>query len=633
MFRILVEAMVGVWLLVVIQPRNRPALWTPISLALFLYLISLALSTVLGVDPYNSFWDTQERMLGVFTLLHYFVFYCVATTVIKDWKTWRVLLLVLLSVSIVVALIAIAQKIDPELLVNRGVDRVSSTLGHPSYLAGLGLFSFFCSLLILLKDRGRWLSIFAIIAAILSLVAILISETRGTIIGFIAALFVLGIGYFFTLDRGGGARRILCIVAVMLVALCVTVFVFRDTPALQKIPGIRRLAQVSTTATTARTRILHWNIAIQATRERPLLGWGPNNFYYAFNRYYNPELFEFGIAETWVDNAHNIVFNTLAEQGFVGLVCYCAIFVVSIFLVWQRLRQKIVDSQVACISTAFLIGHFVHNLFVFENPTSFLYLMVFLAFLNTQLYRQESDHTERLAAKGFLLAGGIGLVLAGFIWKTNVNIARANMLLLKAIGFIHLRAPAPAWSAYEKAEETSSIHINHARGVLASVLVEQLPFYIQEGKKDKVQPFLVKMFQELKKNKERHPLDIRNNIHRGNLADLISTYFQDKSYCKQIENELEAALQMSPNRQEILFLLSNIKMRLNKPRESIEFLEQAIKANPKIGESWWRLALVYKIMGKDEKAKEVIHEAKEKGALFKSVDKQKVQFILSNLPK
>ena len=564
----------------------------------------------------------------MFTFFHYFVFYCVATTIIKDWKTWRVLLLVFLSVSMVVALIAIAQKLDPELLVNRGHNRVSSTLGHPSYLAGLGLFSFFSSLLILLKDKRRWLSIFAVIAAILSLVAILISETRGTTIAFIAALFVLGIGYFFTLDGGGMARRVLCTVMVMLVAFCVAVFIFRDTPTLQKIPGIRRLARVSIAATTARTRILHWYIAIQATKERPLFGWGPNNFYYAFNRYYNPELLEFGLAETWVDNAHNVVFNTLTEQGLTGLVFYCAIFAAAIFLVWRSFRRKIVDSHLACVSTAFLIGHFVHNLFVFENPTSYLYLMFFLAFLNTQLSRQESVHTDRLTPKGLLPIAGVGLVLAGLIWKTNVNVARANMLLLKAIGHIHLRAPNSAWSAYKKAEKTCSIHMAHARSVLASVFIEQVPFYIQEGKKDTMLTFLVKMFQELEKNKKRHPLDVRNNIHRGNLADLISTYFGDNTYCKQIENELETGLRMSPRRQEILFLLSNIKMRLDKPQESIELLEQAIKANPNVGESWWRLALIYKIMGKHENAKDIIHEAYKKGAVFTSIDKQKVETIL-----
>ena len=277
-FRILVEAMVGVWLLIVIHPRNRPTLWTPISLALFLYLVSLSVSTVLGVDPYNSFWDTQERMLGVYTLLHYFAFYCVATTVIKDWNTWRVLILVFLSVSIVVTFIAIAQKVNPELLVNRGYNRVSSTLGHPSYLAGFGLFSFFCSLLIVLGNKQKWLSVFGIIAVVMSLVAILLSETRGTMVGLIVALFVLGIGYLFTLDRGGIARRILGIMMVMFVAVCVTVFVFRDAPFLQNIPGLRRLARVSTTATTARTRIIHWKIAIQATKERPMLGWGAEQF-------------------------------------------------------------------------------------------------------------------------------------------------------------------------------------------------------------------------------------------------------------------------------------------------------------------------------------------------------------------
>jgi hypothetical protein len=90
LFRTLVTVLAGLWLLLLLGQRERfgPRA-TPITILLGLFLASAAISTVLGVDPYRSFWGTEERQLGLFTLLHYGVFYLVAASVIDDWRSWR----------------------------------------------------------------------------------------------------------------------------------------------------------------------------------------------------------------------------------------------------------------------------------------------------------------------------------------------------------------------------------------------------------------------------------------------------------------------------------------------------------------------------------------------------------------
>ena len=128
--------------------------------------------------------------------------------------------------------------------------------------------------------------------------------------------------------------------------------------------------------------------------------------------------------------------------------------------------------------------------------------MFFLAFLNSEIHPQNQIKIQKVSSSlAYPVIIGLGICLIVLILKTNVNVANANMLLLKAIGHIHLRTPDQAWLAYKKAEETSSIHIDHARSVLASALMEQLPLYVKEGKNDEVLSFLVKMFEELEKNK------------------------------------------------------------------------------------------------------------------------------------
>ena len=72
LFRSAVEVMLGLYglLLCVNWERYKPRL-SAVSIALGFFILSFAISTIFGVDPYHSFWDNHERMLGLFTILHY----------------------------------------------------------------------------------------------------------------------------------------------------------------------------------------------------------------------------------------------------------------------------------------------------------------------------------------------------------------------------------------------------------------------------------------------------------------------------------------------------------------------------------------------------------------------------------
>jgi len=73
-------------------------------------------------------------------------------------------------------------------------------------------------------------------------------------------------------------------------------------------------------------RLLLWSSALKAFRERPVLGWGAENFDYGFDKYYNPQFYRGGINETWSDRAHNWFLDFLVMGGALGLAFYLAIF-------------------------------------------------------------------------------------------------------------------------------------------------------------------------------------------------------------------------------------------------------------------------------------------------------------------
>ena len=76
LFRSLIGLLFGAYLLLCTMhwEKYRPRI-SALHVAVLGFFLSFALSTFFGVDWYRSFWDNHERMLGLFTLSHYVLFY------------------------------------------------------------------------------------------------------------------------------------------------------------------------------------------------------------------------------------------------------------------------------------------------------------------------------------------------------------------------------------------------------------------------------------------------------------------------------------------------------------------------------------------------------------------------------
>ena len=123
-----------------------------------------------------------------------------------------------------------------------------------------------------------------------------------------------------------------------------------------------------------KTRILAWGVAWQSFLQRPLLGWGNENFAYAYNLYFNPESFHIGgLYEMSFDRAHNYYFDRLVEQGIGGLVLW-------LLVMWQFLKESYLKHEY--FITALLIASAVSLNFVFLDLSNYIALFLLFAFLN-----------------------------------------------------------------------------------------------------------------------------------------------------------------------------------------------------------------------------------------------------------
>ena len=210
------------------------------------------------------------------------------------------------------------------------------------------------------------------------------------------------LGYLVFVSPPGRTRKIILILLGVLIILGYLGFIFRRsinlTPSCPpELGGGNRILDVDLKTETFQTRLLLWKQAVEAFKERPILGWGPENFSAAFEKHYLPQF------EVWYDRAHSVYFDYLAETGILGLLSYLGIFGV---FYWQffkfnkqlktnNLKQKKGGQKFSVFSFQFSvqkallfalpIAYLVQGIVLFDVLPIYINLFLFLAFANYKL--------------------------------------------------------------------------------------------------------------------------------------------------------------------------------------------------------------------------------------------------------
>ncbi|MFA5210874.1 MAG: O-antigen ligase family protein [Patescibacteria group bacterium] len=631
-FRSLTLLMLGAYLLLLYSNwKTYRIKFTALNLGVFLFLLSFTISTFVGVDIYKSVWDCHERMLGLFTIFHYIAFYFIVSTVVTEWKDWKWIFRIFLGAGFLVMFVGFLQKINPELLLNKGSERVSATLGNAIYFSGYGLFLFLLGIFLAVKEEIKktnfwfWFEIFV---SIFGFFGIFWGGTRGAFLGLLSALFLLTILYVFTL-KGVIYKKYKFLAMILIltgILSLILAFNFRKTDFVKSIPALGRL--VNTDAGSNNTRIMAWEVAIEAWQEKPIFGWGPNNYYYAFNKYYKPEFLEHGWGETWFDNAHSVIMNTIAVQGLFGILSYLAIYVLVILTIIKFYRLGKIDKHTAFFGLAIILSHLVTITTVFDNPTSYLYFFCFLAFLNsatTMKQETEKKYLERDFSWPLFVIVFLFSIL--FIYSTDINPARANKAALKTIRALYSGVNVSA--EYKNASLIPTPHIDDIRNDFAKISVEILQKFLELNKTQNAPEIFKLAFEEEQKNLELHPLDVRIKITLAELAQLGAKINQDANLLLYADNMISDALVDSPKRQQLFLSGALIKIYMNDNLGAEKLLLQAVESDPKIEEVWWRLAAFYYDTNQKEKAKEAIIRAeKEFSIKFKSLEGNNIKNLV-----
>lgn len=565
-FRILIEILVGLWLiLMLISPEHRPKssllLWVVLSL-----LAALTISTIFSVDPYRSFWSNFERMEGLISYLHLFLFFLIASSVLIEEKWWGVFFKAVLATSLTLSVHGFFQLLG-KIEIIQGAGRVESTFGNATYLAAFLLISVFLTLFMWWRDQKRsWARFIYPVLFLAQIVMLFNTETRGAAVGLVGGFLVmLGLITWF-----GGARprlrRVAVAVIFCLLLSAALLFVFRQSPLVQNNQVFHRLATISLKAGEARFTI--WQMALKGFRERPIFGWGPENFIAVFDKFYDPQLYS---EEEWFDRAHNIFLDRLVQTGVLGFAIYVSLYLIALYYIW-RYRQPD-DLIEPSILTGLLAAYLIQNIFVFDNLMSYLLFMSLLAYWHQRAVPTTTlPALDRRTVSGAKLAPiGIGLavLVAVIIYFVNVKPIMAARGLIRT-----LSSPSPEarFESFEKILARKTFGQAEFRVQLASEASQ----IIQAENVDKSwkQRFFDLAERELKLQVEASPLEARYPLYLGLL-------FKNVGRSAEAIEFLELARAQSPQKQTILLALADSYLAAGDKDQALEIAKKAYDSAPK----------------------------------------------------
>jgi len=490
---------------------NKQPFWrNPFVIPILLLIAAYLISTTFSVARFVSWFGSYQRLQGTYSFLSYVIIAALTAAHLRRPEQLRRLQHVIIITSLPVALYGVVQhyKWDPLPWGGDVTIRVAGNAGNAIFLGAYLIMAFFFTLervyssLAYLSTEtterdtdnqelptavagGVYLFILVV-----QLLAIFWTQSRGPWLGLLVGLYLFFLFVFSALRPRH--HRILTTSWIGLGVLGIAILVLMNTTSLfdflRPIPYIGRFAQLlDQESNTAQVRILIWQGASELAQPhapliypdgetdainpiRPLVGYGPEAMWVAYNPFYPPNLAHHEARNASPDRSHNETWDSLVITGVLGFVAYMSLFI-SIFywaLRWLGLlttrRDHILFVTLLTVLTVgltvafYITDGYQWRYFGVTVPAGLLAGLVFYimiaAFLHPT-YRPERGDLPRL----LLIIAVITTVIAHFV-EIHFGIAIAatrtyfwvQTALLLVVG-MRLARPTPFNRAQELAGE------------------------------------------------------------------------------------------------------------------------------------------------------------------------------------
>lgn len=580
-FRVLVEISAAGWiLLAVYKKKYRPDFKNPILMTLTLFIMALMITTFTSADRAQSFWSTQERMIGVLTIIHFWLWFIILSSTLQEWQDWKKLLLINSLICFLTLIIGL-KEFNKKIIFDTSQNflRIFSTLGNPIYFSVYIILNIFLSFLIFLREKTKFPhKIFYAFFILFCLVVSFLTGSRGSLFAFLASLLI----FLFTslLMQPSKKMKIFS-----LASACFLSFIFFLAGLGIRSEKGREWSQKNLPLATQRifysdygsnSRLTLWKLGLKGFKDRPIFGWGWENYNIIYHKHYDP-IYQKNLTDPWYDRSHNQIIDILALTGIIGFLTYISFWLAIFYSLIKRLMVKPdMKKRLFIVSLISLFSfYFIQNLFVFDSPVPLILfyfslgLTIFLIEegeiqlnlkkmkLNDQI--QKPNILDQIAKIPFS-ASAFSIILSTpwMIYYFNVLPFKKNIQGVDAYKTISTNF-SKGIALFKQSLDNSSFTNELIRNeLIKSVLLSfNNPKILKEDLKIGVD-FAI---SESNKNIEEHPYEIRYYLAGTMLYGTAHQY--DLTYLDKAKDLMKKALLVSPKRPEILKGLEEIE-RLKK---------------------------------------------------------------------
>ncbi len=574
-FRIIVEIIFALYLgLAYFAPEYRPRL-SALFKAVTVFMLILLAADMLGPNPYRSFFSNYERMEGFMMLSHLYLYFVMLLAVFKTRRDWMIFLHLTLAASVMVSYFALLQRLGFRVSLQGGF-RVDSTIGNPTYLAAYLLFHVWLLLILIYEFWKKWwLEAIYGLVLLFELAIIYFTATRGAAVALLAVgiLFALVVVIFWprVFPKVPYARKFAAAFLVLLILIPFGLWQLRSTEFVKKNQTLFRLTNYSFNESTIRSRFSIWGMALKGFQERPLLGWGQENFYLVFQKYYNPALWS---QEPWFDRSHNVFFDWLIHAGILGLLGYLAIFGAAFWSIVSAFRKNFLPVWTGFAFLGLFLTYFLQNLFVFDNFNTYMLFFAFLAYSEYRTapaeVRQAGFDPKKLLSAWVISGAALLLVLTSgyFLHIKPIQEGRALIKVLQTFRggnsidiLIAAFKNTLSYRSFGDGEVQEQL-LSMTRAVLASPGVPA-------ADKKKLAQYAI---EETRPKAISPNRDVKHTLFFGSL--LTQAGELDPVYYPEAEQVLKDAVNLSPSKQTVYFELAQYYLSVGKLGPAAEVLQK-----------------------------------------------------------
>ncbi|MES2516818.1 MAG: O-antigen ligase family protein [Bacteroidota bacterium] len=593
-FRLLIDILLMVWAIVAFQNPEYLPCKTPLNIALLGLGIVTLLTAMFGHDFQSSIWSGLERMEGFVGLFHSLIFFFVLSNSLKKREQWHLLFLTSCGVACLVVLTGIFKEF--ELL--KGGERLFSSLGNPTYLGLYLILHLFLMGFILVNTSSNIRKISFLFIPIL-LIGVILTQSRSAFLGlFLGGLVLMNFVLFFNKISSEIRWAIGCFVGILILSIAI-LFSSDDSKLVKQSVLLSRVISVAKSKTTGVSRLNNWKIAYEGFKEKPVLGWGQENYQYVFAKHFLPEMYN---DAPWYDRSHNFLLDWLVSGGILGLLSFLAPFGL---MLWFTMRSGKFSNTQKGLFTGFIVAYFINNFFGFDSLTGTITVFMVLAY-----WQFETQSNEVYAFPKLPIWGVLTCIILSFVsfYYGYLQPLRTSKQIVKIMQEPDL----------QQTIQQIQLGYTNAIGTGTSDFAEQVSFLSEKvGKSEIANEMKGSYYQAvsdiLKKEAERHPEHPR-------LLSIQSSINADRGAFNEAITGFEKVQTLAPKRHINLMQLAGTYTRNQQPEKALKLYDDIYKINQNSE------ALIYKSLIYSEK-NDTLNVWKELQKVDDEVFIQKIEMI------